>query len=100
MTRVERANEILRSIGTTSGKLSAMIGAKNFLALDNGIAFKFPRSNGVNYIRITLNGKDLYDVEYMYVTTKTNKTKSVSNDLYNDMVKNDIEQTIEMYLSL
>lgn len=100
MSKVELANEILRSIGTTTGRLSAMIGAKNFVALENGIGFKFPRSNGVNYIRITLNGKDLFDIEYLYVTTKKITTKKVSNDMYNDMVKEDIEQTIKMYLSL
>ena len=99
MSKVELANEILRQIGGT-GRLSAMIGAKQFVALDNGVAFKFPRANGINYIRITLNGKDLYDVEYLYVTVKKVTTKAKSEDIYCDMLKNDIEQTIEMYLSL
>jgi hypothetical protein len=98
--KIELANTILRQMGTTQGKLRMMIGAKDFLLVENGLAFKFPRSNGVNYIKITLNGKDLYDIEYGYITAKGYKVKSTSEDMYFDMLKNDIEQTIQKYLSL
>jgi len=52
------------------GRLVAMIGAKNFVkhTEDNGdswVSFKFMKGakNKANYMKITLNGSDLYNVE-------------------------------------
>jgi hypothetical protein len=97
--KIDLANSIMACIGNQN-RLKMMIGAKQFMLVENGLSFKFPRSNGINYIKITLNGKDLFDVEYGYITAKGYKVKETSNDLYNDMLKNDIEQTIKKYLSL
>jgi hypothetical protein len=98
--RIEIANNILQAMGTNQAKLSMMIGAKNFALTDNGLSFKFKSSNGMNYIKIELNGKDLYDVEYGSARGTSYKVKNRSEDLYFDMLKNDIEQTIRLYLSL
>jgi hypothetical protein len=46
----------------------AMTGAHSFLSCDDGdtLRFRLPRSTGakVNFIKITLNWRDLYDVEF------------------------------------
>lgn len=99
--KLEIANTIMRQLGTTHNKLSLMIGAKNFVLTEAGVAFKFKSNRGINYIKIQLNSNDLYDVTYKSVRgVKTNITKKFSQDLYADMLKNDIEQTIGLYLSL
>jgi len=54
----ENAQEIANTIGKQIGglnKVKAMTGAKDFVALGNGLAFKYPRGK---YVKITLNGKD------------------------------------------
>jgi hypothetical protein len=99
--KMEIANNIMRQLGTNHNKLSIMIGAKHFVLTDSGVAFKFKSNRGINYIKIQLNSKDLYDVTYKSVRgTKTNITKNISQDLYADMLKSDIENTIGLYLSL
>ena len=98
--RIEIANTILRQLGTNQAKLSMMIGAKNFVLTESGLAFKFKSSNKINYIKIELNGKDLYDIEYGYVRGTSYTVRTRSEDMYSDMLKNDVEQTIRQYLSL
>ena len=98
--KLEIATNILNWMGTNQGKLSMMIAAKNFALTDAGMSFKFKSSNGINYIKIELNGKDFYDVTYGSVRGTSFKIKSESKDLYGDMLKNDIEQTIRQYISL
>jgi hypothetical protein len=57
------ANEIYRQIN--GGRLQVMVNAKNFCACDNdtALSFRFMRSNGVNYLKITLEN-DLYVMEF------------------------------------
>ena len=64
------AYEILKQLG--GNRFIAMTGAKNFgiTAGNNGIAFSIPRTNRVKYVRITLNGLDTYDVEFLNTKLK------------------------------
>jgi len=48
-------------------RLSVMIGARNFMSDDDGrtLCFKFKSCRKASYVRITLNGLDLYDIEFI-----------------------------------
>ena len=66
---MEIAKTILQQLGG-SGRLAMMTGANNFVALKNGVTFKI-KNRKVNFIKITLNSRDLYDV-YFYKLVGTN----------------------------
>lgn len=58
------ASEILNQLG--NGRFLAMTGAKNFVADTNALTFKIMRNEKkVTHVKVTLNGMDLYDVEFM-----------------------------------
>ena len=61
------ANTIYQQLG--GGRFAAMTGAKNFVALENGIKFNIGRNaSKANTVKITANGLDLYDVEFIKFT--------------------------------
>jgi hypothetical protein len=76
-----------------------MTGAYNFYDIGNGLSFKI-KNPRANYIKIKLNGKDLYDVEVGRIRGTTYKIVAEQNDLYFDQLKNFIEKATGMYLSL
>jgi hypothetical protein len=76
-----------------------MTGAYNFVAIQNGLSFKI-KNPKANYIKITLNGKDLYDLEVGRIRGNSYKVVSQYDDLYFDMLKPSIEKATGMYLSL
>lgn len=84
------------------GRLKVMIGAKDFAydSKDGSISFKFKRSNGVNYIKIRLNGKDLYDIDFGSIVKFNYNVKKTEKDIYAEDLKHTIEQNIKQYLSL
>jgi hypothetical protein len=92
------ANTILSQLGGAN-RLNAMTGAYNFLDLGNGLSFKI-KNQRANYIKIILNGKDLYDVEVGRIRGTTYKVVKTGNDLYFDQLKEFIENATGMYLSL
>lgn len=60
----EIATEILRQLG--GNRFVAFTGARDFIAIDNGLRFKIGRNKSkTNRIEITLNGSDLYDMEFI-----------------------------------
>ena len=76
-----------------------MIGAYNFYDLGNGLSFKLKNAKA-NYVKIKLNGKDLYDVEVGRIRGTTYKIVKQQDDLYADQLKGFIEKATGMYLSL
>ena len=92
------AMTILKQLGG-AGKLNAMTGAYNFRDLGNGLAFKI-KNQRANYIKITLNGLDLYDLEVGRTRGTTYKVVASHNDVYFDQLKPLIEKATGMYLSL
>lgn len=90
------ANEISKQMGG-NGKLKAMIGAKDFMAIENGFAFKYPKAK---YVKITLNGKDLYDVEFSSIRGGKQKVLNTYNDVYATDLKGLFERETGLYLSL
>ena len=100
MSMQEIANTIKNQIGH---KALYMLGAKNIsYSSENGsLSFKIMRNaKSVTHIRITLNGKDLYDVEYLNCNVKRIKTIAIDNDLYCDMLHQSIERNTNLYTSL
>jgi hypothetical protein len=99
MTNVEIANTILKQLGGT-GRLNAMTGAKNFVAIENGVQFKIGRnSKSINTVIIRLNGRDLYDVEFGRTRKYEFKVVNRIEDAYNDMLKDLFESNTGMYLT-
>ncbi len=83
-----------------SGKTLFMLGAKNLLAHEDGFSFRIRGSKAVNYIKITLNGKDLYDMEFGKVWGMNYKVKATHNDVYADMMHGLIESETGLYTKL
>jgi hypothetical protein len=93
------ARTILDQLGGQS-KLVAFTGAYHFFIIKNGIAFKI-KNRKVNYIQITLNSKDLYDINFLRVSFTKNTSKTISSyeDVYFDSLIPIFEKETGMYLS-
>ena len=94
------ATTILNQLG--GNKFRVMTGAKNFMDHGNALSMRIGRnSSNSNYLKITLNDSDLYDVRFSKVT-KVGEEKSVRefNDVYNDMLVEIFESHTGMYTSL
>jgi len=97
---MEIAKTIIEQLGGT-GRLNVMIGATGFVAGEANVMFSFKGSRKFNKIRITLNGLDLYDIEFMkYSPSKLaiTKTESVEN-VYADQLQELIEGRTGLFLS-
>ena len=58
------ANEIYRQLG--GDRFTVMTGAKEFVAMENGLRFKIGRNaSKANRVEITLNALDTYDVRFI-----------------------------------
>ena len=80
-----------------------MVGAKNFVKSDeeNFVAFRFTAKakNKANYCKITLNVADTYDVEFGYIRGMNYTVRSITEGLYNDMLKDHFETETGLYLT-
>ena len=94
---MEIAKTILQQLGG-SGRLAMMTGANNFVALKNGVTFKI-KNRKVNFIKITLNSRDLYDVYFYKLVGSNLKLISEHNDIYFDELIPLFEKETGMYLS-
>jgi hypothetical protein len=93
---------ILQQMGGT-GRLSVMLGAKNFIVSEDGASFRWPnkeRSRG-NAVRITLGGSDTYTMEF-YNVAGASKPKLVKkyDMLYADQLVPVFEKQTGWYLSI
>ena len=86
---LEQANVIRQQIG--NGALY-MIGAKSFSYTEEYFSFRIRGSKKVNYIRIYLNEKDLYDIEYGKIRGMNYKKVSNITDVYFDQLRDSIEE--------
>jgi len=89
------ANQTLNQLAAApngANRLIAMIGAKNFVKSDteNFVGFRFMRgaANKANFVRITLNAMDTYDVEFIKIHGINIKTISTHHGIYDDMLYN------------
>ena len=94
------ANEIYRTLG--GNRFRVMTGAKNMVSTENGIRMRIGRNKtNANFMEVSLNGLDLYDVTFAKVT-KMGEMKSVReyDNVYNDMLVSLFESHTGMYTSL
>ena len=95
------------------GRFNVMTGAKNFLAIENGLRFTIPRNaSKANRCEIVLNEKDLYDVRFIYsrvgrIDMRTGKTVpdkletvKAYDDVFCDMLQDIFTSVIGMYTHL
>ena len=96
-----QAGEILRQLG--GNRFIAMTGAKHFVADDKKrlIIFKIGRnSKGVNYVRITLNPMDTYDMEFIMMRAGKITVKSKATRVYNDQLQEIFTEHTGLYTRL
>ncbi len=90
------ANEIIRQLG--GRKFTVMTGARDYMAIDNGLTFGIPGTmtkNHINKIRIILNPSDTYTVSFWnYRKQKNIHTPSMKKIAEHDMVYDDMLQSI------
>lgn len=92
---------ILKQMGGR-GRLVGMIGAKNFISYPHGVGFKFmdPGAGMPNQVKITLNARDTYDLEFGRERGMNYKVIKTFTDIYNDSLRSLFEKTTGLYLSL
>ena len=91
------ATTILNQLG--GRKFLAFTGSKNLIAGENFLTMKLARnSSGANYLKISLNAMDTYEVEFISIRSDaTMKTKHEFNGIYNDQLVNIFETTTGLY---
>lgn len=95
------ASTVLEQLG--GNRFIAMIGAKEFVKDEQkrNIAFKIGRnSKSINYVRITLNGKDLYDMEFIRTRNLDIKVVNRVTDVYADQLQDIFTENTGMYTHL
>lgn len=96
---VNIANTILAQLG--GNMFRTMTGSKDFTAIESGIQFKVGRnSKSVNFCRIRLNGRDLYNVEYGFLRAGKLHVAKFTDDLYFDQLRADFTENTGLYTSL
>ena len=86
----EIAKVILSQWG--GNKFITMTGARNLFSLTEqlgGLSFKLPKFSGVeiNYVKILLNGSDLYDVEFGRIYGNKYTVLNTYSDIYCDQLR-------------
>ena len=100
MSNLIVAETILKTLG--GNKFRMMTGAKHLAGDENSLSMRMGRnSSNSNYLKITLNSMDLYDMEFCKLTRMGEK-KSVTeyNNIYNDMLTDTFTSHTGMYTSL
>lgn len=79
------AKTILAQLG--GNKFVVMTGTKNLVGSENSLAFKFGRnSSKSNYVKIVLNGSDLYDITFYHVRNYEQVIDKQYTDIFNDQL--------------
>ena len=100
MSNLKVAETILEQLGGNQFRM--MTGAKHLAGDENSLSMRIGRnSSNSNYLKITLNSMDLYDMEFCKLT-KMGEKKSVTeyNNVYNDLMKGTFTAHTGMYTSL
>lgn len=107
--RIERNQEIATTIVQQlggAGRMKAMLGFKQLIAIDNGLTIVLPArfaKDGINRVDIVLNGKDLYDMKFWKLGRAPHykvTTVSESKDNYFDMLQSEFREHTGLALSL
>ena len=94
------AKTILEQLG--GNQFCMMTGAKNLVDCGDALAMRIGRnSSNSNYLKITLNSMDLYDMKFAKLT-RMGELKSVKeyDNVYNDSIVEVFEKHTGMYTKL
>jgi len=96
----QTASTILQQLG--GNQFIAMTGAKNFTCDEQGgFICKIGRnSSKANYLKVKLNGLDLYDVEFVRATVKAYEVIDAAENVYNDQLRGVFERVTGLRTSL
>ena len=100
MNNLKVAETILEQLG--GNKFRMMTGAKNLAGDETSLSMRIGRnSSNSNYLKITLNSMDTYDMTFAKLT-KMGELKSVSEykNVYNDLMRGTFTAHTGMYTSL
>ena len=79
-------------------RFAMMTGAHNFVDIKNGILMTLPRNKAnAKWLQITLNGSDLYDMEFISLRKDVTKVVDEYKDVYYDMVNGIFESVTGYY---
>lgn len=94
------AEEILAQLG--GRRFAVMTGAKSFVAIESGLQFKLPPGavQGINCVRVVLNGDDLYDVSYIKVSGLASAEVARDECLYAEDLARSFLDATGLYTSL
>ena len=99
MSNLTVAKTILEQLG--GKKFCAMTGAKNLVGDENSLSMRIGRnSSNSNYLKITLNSMDTYDMKFYRLWRFEEKSVTEYNNIYNDMLTDTFTAHTGMYTSL
>ena len=99
MSNLTVAKTILEQLG--GKKFCAMKGAKNLVGDENSLSMRIGRnSSNSNYLKITLNSMDTYDMKFYRLWKFEEKSVTEYNNIYNDMLTDTFTAHTGMYTSL
>jgi len=94
------ASTIVKQLGG-GRKLQMFIGLKQLINYPNGVSLVFPKPKhrgAVNKVKITLNGKDLYDMEFIRFNKNSSKVIKEFNDVYAEDLRDRFEDGTGLYI--
>lgn len=94
------AKEILNQLG--GNKFVVMTGAKNLVALENGLMFSIGRGakKSINKVVVKLNSMDLYGMEFWNIRGANVKTVATAQNVYCDQLQEIFTKETGFYTSL
>tara|TARA_Y100000817_G_scaffold278303_1_gene240984 strand:- start:1143 stop:1439 length:297 start_codon:yes stop_codon:yes gene_type:complete len=94
------AKTILSQLG--GNKFAVMTGAKNFVDCGDALSMRIGRNKtSSNYLKVTLNSMDLYDMKFSRVSPKGGERSITEyNNIFNDQLVKVFEKHTGMYTKL
>ena len=94
------AKTILSQLG--GNKFAVMTGAKNFVDCGDALSMRIGRNKtSSNYLKVTLNSMDLYDMKFSRVSPKGGERSITEyNNIFNDKLVEVFEKHTGMYTKL
>jgi len=99
MSNLTVAKTILSQLG--GNKFVAMTGAKNLAGDEKSLSMRIGRnSSNSNYMKITLNSMDMYDIKFSRIVKYQEKNIKEYNNVFNDMLTDIFTKHTGMYTRL
>lgn len=93
------AEAIIKQLGGIN-RLSAMLGANNFIGHKDGVSFKFKGSTKMNYVKISVNSKDLYDLDFKKLVGMNSKDIATEKNINVEILRKTFTQITGLDLSI